>query len=186
MSLINEKQKMLAGKLYLPADLALTDERKQARQFTYEYNATQERETEKRLTLLQELLGTIGTHTKIMAPFYCDYGYNIHIQDSVYLNFGCVILDSNRVHIGNDVQIGPYVQIYTVYHPIDPAVRLEGKELASPITIKDNAWIGGGAIICPGVTIGQNSTIGAGSVVVKDIPDNVVAVGNPCRVIKFL
>jgi len=186
MSLINEKQKMLAGKLYLPEDRELTDERKRARQFTYEYNATQEHETEKRLALLKELLGTLGKHTEIIPPFYCDYGYNIHIQDSVYLNFGCVILDCNSVHIGNNVQIGPYVQIYTVYHPTDPAIRLERKELAAPISIKDNAWIGGNAIICPGVTIGQNSTIGAGSVVVEDIPDNVVAAGNPCRVIKSL
>ncbi|HEY9654713.1 MAG TPA: sugar O-acetyltransferase, partial [Crinalium sp.] len=113
-----------------------------------------------------------------------DYGSHITVGDRFYMNYGGVILDCNTVHIGNDVLCAPYVQIYTAYHPTDPTVRLTGRELAAPIRIGNNVWIGGGAIICPGVTIGDNTTIGAGSVVTKDIPANVVAVGNPCRVLR--
>jgi len=184
VSVSDEKKKMLTGKLYRPEDYALTDERRRAGEFIYEYNNTRQHEREKRRSLLEELLGSVGIKTEVMPPFYCDYGYNIHMQDKVYLNFGCVILDCNTVRIGSNVQAGSYVQIYTAYHPIDPNIRLERKELAAPITIEDNVWIGGGAIICPGVTIGANTTIGAGSVVTRDIPADVVAVGNPCHVIK--
>ena len=117
-------------------------------------------------------------------PFYCDYGYNIKIGDVFFANFGCVILDVNRVEIGDNVLIGPNVQIYTATHPVDPAERLSLLETSKPIRIGNNVWIGGGSILCPGIRIGNNSSIGAGSVVTKDIPDNVVAVGNPCRVIR--
>ncbi len=145
------------------------------------YNQTTEEEWENRTQILQELFGSVGESPSILPPFHCDYGSNIHVGNRFYMNYGCVILDCNTVHIGSDVLCAPYVQIYTAYHPTDPAVRLTGRELAAPIVIGNNVWIGGGAIICPGVTIGDNTTIGAGSVVVKDIPANVIAVGNPCR-----
>jgi maltose O-acetyltransferase len=133
---------------------------------------------------LQELLGAVGEKPVITPPFHCDYGSNIFLGDRVYMNYGCVILDCNTVHIGDDTMFAPYVQVYAAYHPIDPTVRLSGRELAAPIRIGKNVWVGGGVIICPGVTIGDNTTIGAGSVVTKDIPANVVAVGNPCRVLR--
>ena len=139
-----------------------------------------------RSQILQELFGQVGQNVTILPPLHCDYGKNIYAGDGLYMNYGCVILDCNTVHIGDNVLCAPYVQIYTAYHPTDPETRLSGKELAAPIKIGNNVWIGGGAIICPGVTIGDNTTIGAGSVVVKDIPANVVAVGNPCRVIRKL
>ncbi|MDF2524594.1 MAG: maa, partial [Clostridiales bacterium] len=120
----------------------------------------------------------------IEAPFNCDYGYNIEVGENFYANYGCTILDVNKVIIGDNVLLAPNVQIYTAAHPVDPSKRLTGKEFAKPIVIGNNVWIGGGAIICPGVKIGDNVTIGAGSVVTKDVPENVVAAGNPCRVIR--
>ncbi|MBW4628368.1 MAG: sugar O-acetyltransferase [Brasilonema octagenarum HA4186-MV1] len=189
-----EKQKMLAGELYLASDSELIAGRNFALSLLRKYNSTTEEQLEERLRgahalrtqILQELFGQVGQNINIMPPFQCDYGKNIYAGDQFYMNFGCVILDCNTVHIGDNVLCAPYVQIYTAYHPTDPEIRLSGKELAAPITIGNNVWIGGGAIICPGVTIGDNTTIGAGSVVVKDIPANVVAVGNPCRVIRHL
>ena len=177
---------MLSGELYLAADPELTREHQRAFRLTRLYNATTETETDERQKLLTELFGKIGSNAVITPPFYCDYGGNIYAGDNLYMNFGCVILDCNTVHLGNNVLLAPYVQIYTAHHPIDPAIRLTGKELATPVKIGDNVWIGGGAIICPGVTIGDHTTIGAGSVVTKDIPAHVVAVGNPCRVVREL
>ncbi len=182
----SEKQKMIDNELYQAADLELTADRKHARELLNKYNRIEDHEMPQRLNILNDLFGSIGENVEIIPPFQCDYGYNIHIQSNVYMNCGCVVLDCNTVHIGKNVFIGPSVQVYSAYHPTDPNVRLTGKELAAPIIIEDNIWIGGGAIICPGVTIGKNSTIGAGSIVVKDIPGNVIAAGNPCRVIKEL
>lgn len=179
-----EKQKMLAGELYLPDDSELAADSKRARRLLRLFNQTTEDEREQRPLLLQELFGTVGDRPSIVPPFHCDYGIHIHIGDRFYMNYGGVILDCNQVHIGNDVLCAPYVQIYAAYHPTDPTTRLSGRELAAPVTIGNNVWIGGGAIVCPGVTIGDNTTIGAGSVVVKDIPANTIAVGNPCRVIR--
>ncbi|WP_338022498.1 sugar O-acetyltransferase [Argonema antarcticum] len=181
-----EKEKMLAGELYLAADSELVADRKLARGLTRVYNTTTESETERRTQILTELFAKVGPNVEIDPPFHCDYGSNIYIGDKFYMNFGCVILDCNKVEIGENVLCGPYVQIYAAYHPTSPADRLTGKELAAPVKIGNNVWIGGGAIICPGVTIGDNTTIGAGSVIVKDIPANVVAVGNPCRIIRYL
>lgn len=177
-----EKQKMLAGELYLASDPQLAADSKRAMRLLHQYNQTTIDEPETRTAILQELLGQVGENPVITPPFHCDYGSHIEVGDRFYMNYGCVILDCNTVHIGDDVLCAPYVQIYTAYHPTDPTVRLTGRELAAPIRIGNNVWIGGGAIICPGVTIGDNTTIGAGSVVTKDIPANVVAVGNPCRV----
>lgn len=181
-----EKQRMLAGQLYLASDPELTAESRRCARLLRLYNNTGAQERGRRSQLLRSLFGQIGENPVITPPFHCDYGMHISVGDNFYMNFGCVILDCNKVQIGNNVLCAPYVQIYAATHPVDPAVRLTGRELAFPVTIGDNVWIGGGAIIGPGVTIGNNTTIGAGSVVVKDIPANVVAAGNPCRVIREL
>lgn len=181
-----EKQKMLAGELYLASDPELAAESKRASLLLHRYNQTSVEEQDDRSQLLQELFGAVGERPVIVPPFHCDYGIHIYLGDRVYMNFGCVILDCNTVHIGNDVMCAPHVQIYTAYHPTEPQMRLTGRELAAPVRIGNNVWLGGGVIVCPGVTIGDNTTIGAGSVVTKDIPANVVAVGNPCRVIRQL
>ena len=186
MTAKTEKQKMLAGELYLASDSELVRERTRARRLIRRYNLTTEDESKQRLSILSELFGAVGANVWIEPPFYCDYGSNIFIANKAYLNFGCVILDCNTVHIGENASLGPSVQVYTAYHPTDATLRVAGPELAAPVTIGNNVWVGGGAVICPGVTIGDNTTIGAGSVVVKDIPANVVAVGNPCRVIRRL
>jgi len=182
----SEKEIMLAGELYLAADPQLSSERRNARRLARLYNGTTEEDDVLRLELLQEWFGKVGPGVQIEPPFRCDYGYNIHAGDNFYANFGCVILDCCPVTIGDNVLLAPNVQIYAAYHPVDPQQRLTGRELAAPVTIGNNVWVGGGAIICPGVTIGDNTTIGAGSVVVKDLPANVVAVGNPCRVVREL
>lgn len=177
---------MLAGELYLASDPELVADHQHACDILLGYNATLETETETRQRLLQQLFGRIGSGSTIVPRFYCDYGYNIYAGDNLYINCGCVILDCNEVHIGDNVLCAPNVQIYTAHHPIAPTVRLTGQELATPVTIGNNVWIGGGGIICPGVTIGDNTTIGAGSIVTKPIPANVVAAGNPCRIIREL
>ena len=176
---------MLAGQLYLPSDPELVAMRRRARQLTQLYNTTQYGD-ERRVSILKKLLGGGGASARIEPPFHCDYGSNIDAGDGLYMNFGCVVLDCAEVHIGADLQCGPYVQIYTAHHPLDAATRTAGGELASPITIGNRVWIGGGAIICPGVTIGDDTTIGAGSVVTRDMPAGVLAVGNPCRVVRTL
>jgi len=183
---MTEREKMLAGELYLAADPELVSARRRVRRLTRLYNATTEEDEEQRAELLRELFGAVGGGTVVEPPLYCDYGANIFAGERLYLNFGCVILDCAEVRIGDDVMLGPAVQIYAAHHPLDAVTRIAGPELASPITIGDRVWIGGGAILCPGVTIGENTTIGAGSVVTRDIPANVLAVGNPCRVIRSL
>ncbi|MBE9004334.1 sugar O-acetyltransferase [Fortiea sp. LEGE XX443] len=181
-----EKQKMLAGELYLAEDPELVAESKRASHLLQLYNSATVEQQQQRQKILQELLGKVGEKTTIVPPFHCDYGSNIYAGNGLYINYGCVILDCNIVEIGDNVLCGPYVQIYAAYHPVEPEIRLTGRELAAPIKIGNNVWIGGSAIICPGVKIGDNTTIGAGSVVVKDIPANVVAAGNPCRIIRYL
>ena len=181
-----EREKMLAGELYLAADRELVAMRRRARRLTRMYNATTEEEDEKRLHILSELFGQVGPQVEIDPPFYCDYGSHIIAGDRLYMNFGCVILDVNEVRIGEGVLCGPYVQIYAAHHPINAELRAAGPELGSPVTIGNRVWLGGGVIVCPGVTIGDNSVIGAGSVVIKDIPANVIAAGNPCKVLRAL
>jgi len=177
-----EREKMLAGELYDACDPELTEERKIARELIRLYNASTE--SDDREGILRRLLGHIGEGVIIEPPFYCDYGTYIHLGNRVYMNFGCVILDCNEVRIGDNVMFGPYVQIYAAHHPIKASERIRGLELAHPIRIGNNVWLGGGTIVLPGVTIGDDTTIGAGSVVTKDIPPGVVAAGNPCRVIR--
>ena len=183
MSDKSEREKMLSNELYLATDKELTQMQSRANQLLQQLNLSRLDEEDKKW-IITDLFGSIGANCFIRPPFYCDYGCHIFAGDNLYLNFDCTILDCNKVHIGDNVLFSPKVQIYTAYHPTDPELRLSGKELAAPVTIGDNVWLGGGAIICPGVNIGSNVTIGAGSVVTKDIPDNTIAVGNPCRVIK--
>lgn len=181
-----EKEKMLQGELYDASDPQLVRERLHARQLLKAFNDSHPDEHDHRQATLAQLLGSMGQEVTIEPPFYCDYGSNILIGNRVFLNFNCVILDCNVVRIGDNTQIGPAVQIYAATHPLQAAERIKGPELGYPITIGQNVWIGGGAIVGPGITIGDNTTIGAGSVVVRDIPANVFAAGNPCRVIREL
>ena len=175
---------MLAGELYLASDPELSAMRRTARRLTRLYNSSDETESVRRKELLQELFGRVGPKVEIEPPFHCDYGQHIEAEDGLYMNFGCVVLDCSKVSIGRDVMFGPYVQVLTAYHPLDPQQRTSGPELAAPIRIGHRAWIGAGAILCPGITIGDDTVIGAGSVVVKDIPSRVVAAGNPARVLR--
>lgn len=183
---MTEKRKMLAGALYDAADPQLVAERRLARDLLHALNASRDGDRELRMDLLRRLLGTAGEGSWIEPPFFCDYGYNIHLGDRVYFNFNCVVLDVAPVRIGSDVMFGPAVQILTATHPLNAAERRSGLEAAKPITIRSDVWVGGGAILLPGVTIGARSVIGAGSVVTADVPDGVLAAGNPCRVIRTI
>ena len=180
-----EKDKMLAGELYDPLDPVLCAERDRCRDLCLALNATREDQKTERHRLLVALLGG-ETDAWIQPPFFCDYGTNLHLGRKVFFNFNCVVLDVARVTIGDHVLFGPCVQIYTATHPISAVERRQWLESAKPITIGSDVWIGGGAIVCPGVNIGERSVIGAGSVVTRDIPPDVVAAGNPCRVIRSL
>ncbi len=177
---------MLSGELYNAPDHELSEERLKARLLLGELNNSREDEVEKRKSILEKLIPDAGVGFWLQPPFYCGYGYNISTGEKVFLNFNCVILDVMPVKIGNRTLIGPNVQIYTATHPMDFRERAAGLEFAKPVTIGENVWIGGSAVICPGVTIGDRSVIGAGSVVTKDIPPDVFAAGNPCRVIRQL
>jgi maltose O-acetyltransferase len=173
---------MLAGELYLAGDPELVADRARCERLLRAFNAEPEKDVRGRV--LEELLGAVGEGAEIRPPFFCDYGYNIRLGAGVFLNFNCVILDVVPVTIGDRVQIASAVQILAADHPIDPEVRKTTLENGRPITIEADAWIGGGAILCPGVSVGAGSVIGAGSVVTHDIPPGVVAVGNPCRVLR--
>lgn len=181
-----EKEKMLAGELYNAGDPQLVEERRRARRLTREYNSTTEDEWDRRKKILKELIGSFEGFLAIEPPFYCDYGSNIHCGKNVFFNFNCIVLDVNRVEIGDNVLFGPNVQIYSATHPVDYKERSTGLELGKPIKIGSGVWVGGSAVICPGVTIGDRTVIGAGSVVTKDIPSGVFAAGNPCKVIRVL
>jgi maltose O-acetyltransferase len=180
---MTEKEKLLAGQLYDPLDPVLCAERVKARELCLRLNQSPESDTALRRQLLDDLLG-YASDVWLQPPFYCDYGTNIRLGRKVFFNFNCVVLDVTTVTIGNHTLFGPAVQIYTATHPMDAAERRAGLEFAKPIVIGDDVWVGGGAVICPGVTIGDRSIIGAGSVVTRDIPADVIAAGNPCRVIR--
>jgi maltose O-acetyltransferase len=180
-----EWEKMLAGELYDPLDAELVRARERARDLCQELNATRERDQEVRRRILIDLFGGGGESVWMQPPFYCDYGSNILLGERVYFNFNCVVLDVCPVKIGDFVLFGPAVQIYTATHPMNAGVR-RAQEFGKPIEIGSDVWVGGGAILCPGVKIGAKSVIGAGSVVTRDIPDGVFAAGNPCRVIRAI
>lgn len=173
---------MLAGELYDAGDAELVAERERCAELTRRFN--DEPDAAARADLLRQLLGAVGEGACIRPPFFCDYGYNIELGPASFLNFNVVVLDVVPVRIGARVQIASAVQILTADHPLDRELRASGLENGRPITIEDDAWIGAGAIVCPGVTVGAGSVIGAGSVVTRDVPPNVVAVGNPCRVLR--
>lgn len=181
---MTEKEKMVKGEAYLASDKELVTDRINARKLTRMYNQTIETDYEERTEILKRLFGSTGNDLYIEPNFRCDYGYNIHVGENFYANFDCIMLDVCEIRIGKNVMLAPNVQLYTAYHPVDVKKRISGIEYGSPIIIGDNVWIGGGAIINPGVKIGDNVVIGSGSVVTKDIPSNCVAVGNPCKVIR--
>ncbi len=180
---MTEKQKMLAGLWYLASDPELAAERAAAAAWMVRYNGALAASAADRLALLRAQLSAVGDGVEIRPPFHCDYGGNIRIGTGVFINFNSVILDVVGVSIGAGTQIGPAVQIYTADHPRDPVDRRAGAEFGRPVTIGENVWIGGGAIVLPGVTIGDDAIIGAGSVVTRDVPRGATAVGNPARFI---
>ena len=182
---MTEKEKMLSGMVYSAIDDQLLKELNEVKEIIHEYNALKPSQTLRRFQILKDLLGHVADDEIIVnQPFYCDYGKQIRVGKRFFANFNLTILDEASVTIGDDCFIGPNVSIYTACHSTDPVERNTRREWAEPVTIGDNVWIGGSVTILPGVTIGSNVTIGAGSVVTRDIPDNVVAVGNPCKVIK--
>ncbi|MCP9198608.1 sugar O-acetyltransferase [Gramella sp. GC03-9] len=180
----SEKEKMLNEKPYLASDDELATERLFSQSLCFEINHIPPAKIENRNKLYQKLLGSTGKKFHIEIPFYCDYGYNIEIGENFYSNYNCTILDCAKVKIGDNVMLAPNVSIFTAGHPIDAEMRNTGLEYAIPVSIGNNVWIGGNSVINPGVKIGDNTVIGSGSVVTKDIPANVIAAGNPCKVIR--
>ena len=184
--MVTEKEKMVSGEMYDATDPQLTAERRRARDLCKALNESHDSEQELRERIIRELFGTAGDAIWIEPPFYCDYGSNITLGSKVFFNFNCVILDPAPVIIGSNVLFGPGAQVYTSTHPIGASERRTWCEFAQPVEIGSDVWVGGGAIICPGVRIGSRSVIGAGSVVTNDIPEDVFVAGNPCRLIRRL
>ena len=177
---------MLAGEMYIADDPVLAEESRRAQRLTHQINTMDPNDSDGRRDLLVELLGAFGEGSEIRPPLHCDYGYQTRIGARSFVNWGLVLLDVAAVTIGDDVQIGPNVQLLTATHPLDPGPRRDKWEAAEPIVIGDNVWLGGGVIVCPGVTIGPDTVVGAGSVVTRDLPAAVVAVGSPARVLREL
>lgn len=183
---MTEYKKMLSGQWYNPLDAELRQLRLQSRERCNKYNATGASHVKQRRLLLAELLGQVGQNLFIEPPFFCDYGKHILVGNNVFFNFNCVLLDVATITIGNNVFLGPAVQLYTVNHPLDAAMRRTGVEQAAPITIGDDVWIGGGVIICPGVTIADRAVIAAGSVVTQDVNSDAVYAGNPAKLVRHI
>ncbi len=181
---MTEKEKMIQGLPYFPGVKELQQERDYAKNLCFELNATNPIKRQERLDIIKNLFGHVGDHALIESSFYCDYGYNIFVGNYFYSNHNCVILDCAKVTIGDHVLFGPNVGLYTASHPLNAFERNDGIEYAHPINIGNNVWIGADVTIVGGVTIGDNVVVGAGSVVTKDIPSNVLAYGNPCKVIQ--
>jgi maltose O-acetyltransferase len=181
-----EKEKMLTGELYNPADPELVKERNNARGLTRLYNQTLETEDNKRTDLLKQLFGSTGETLVIEPNFRCDYGSNIHVGENFFANFDCTFLDVCEIRVGDNCFIAPGVHIYTATHPLNPQERISGLEYGKPVTIGNNVWIGGNAVINPGVHIGDNVVVASGAVVIKDVPNSVVVGGNPAKIIKQL
>jgi maltose O-acetyltransferase len=181
----SEREKMLAGELYDPMNADLVAARTRARDLCLALNATREAESEARRAILRELFARGGESVWMQPPFFCDYGSNIELGERVFFNYNCVVLDVCRVRIGDFTLFGPGAQILTPLHPLDPELRRR-EEFGKPVEIGSDVWVGGGALILPGVRIGSRSVIGAGSVVTRDVPEGVLAAGNPCRVIRSI
>lgn len=184
MAARSERELMLAGEMYLASDPELVEARRRARRLTRLFNQSTEEEPELRRKLIAELFGVIGNKFEIEPSFQCDYGCNIYAGENLFVNFGAVFLDCAPIRIGRNVMMAPGVHLYTATHPTNAVERASGREFALPITIGDDVWLGGGVIVCPGATIGDACVIGAGSVVTKNIPPGMIAVGNPCRVLR--
>jgi maltose O-acetyltransferase len=182
----SQRERMLAGDLYIADDPELAAESRHATKLTELFNTSDPADPQAWRAVLRELVGSLGEGAEIRPPLRCDYGYQIHIGARTFINYGAVFLDVAMITIGEDVQVGPNVQFLTATHPVEAAARRAKWESAKPITIADNVWLGGGAIILPGISIGENTVVGAGAVVTKDLPANVIAVGNPARVIRPL
>ncbi|MEU3451838.1 sugar O-acetyltransferase [Streptomyces thermolilacinus] len=180
------KRRMLAGEWYLPDDPELAADTERRVALCAAYNALPPAPPEERGRLLRELFGAVGEGVRIRPPFHCDFGYHISVGDRTFVNFNAVFLDCAPITIGADVQIGPNVQLLTPTHELDAGRRRAGWERAAPVTIGDNVWLGGGVIVCPGVTVGADTVVGAGSVVTRDLPPGVLAVGSPARVVRSL
>lgn len=180
----SEKERMLAGELYQAGDPELRAMSARRKQILRLFNQTTEEQGDYRVSLLKKLFGKTGQNIHIEPEFHCDYGVNTYLGENFYANYDCIFLDIAPIHIGDNVMLAPRVCLYTAGHPIDAEVRNEQLEYGYPITIGNNVWIGGSTVVNPGVTIGDNTVIGSGSVVTKDIPANVIAVGNPCRVLR--
>jgi maltose O-acetyltransferase len=180
------RERMLAGDPYIADDPQLAEESRRAMRLTEEFNRSSVDAPAERRRVLDELLGALGPDSEIRPPLYVDYGYQLRIGARTFVNFGLTALDVAAITIGDDVQIGPNVQLLTPAHPVEPEPRRAKWEAARPITIGDNVWLGGGVIVLPGVTIGANTVVGAGAVVTRDLPANVVAVGNPARVVRAI
>lgn len=178
------RERMLAGELYLADDPEIAADLARAQRLTHRINTLDPTNAQGLRDLFTELLGEFGDGAEIRPPFHCDYGHQTRFGHRSFANFGLVILDVAPVSIGDDVQIGPNVQLLTATHPLDAGLRRDKWEAAEPISIGDNVWLGGGVIVCPGVTIGANTVVGAGSVVTRDLPPDVVAVGNPARLLR--
>ncbi len=181
---MTEREKMISGELYDPGDSGLENDRNVCKELCYKFNGLPFSRRGEGKEFIKKLFGKIKGDFCITAPFWCDYGYNIEIGEDFYVNHNCVILDCAPVKFGDNVLIGPNCGFYTAAHPIKPEERRTGMEFAKPIIVGDDVWFGGGVQVMPGVTIGRGSVIGAGSVVTKDIPEGVIAAGNPCRVIR--
>lgn len=181
---MNQKERMLKGLPYKAWLDGLSEERMEAKLKIYEYNMYRPDKKEEMKTLIKSILGKTGQEIHIEQPFHCDYGTNIEVGENFYSNYNCIMLDVGKITIGKNVMFAPNVSIYTAGHPVHPDSRNSGYEYGIPVTIGDNVWVGGSVVINPSVTIGNNVVIGSGSVVTKDIPDNVIAVGNPCRIIR--
>lgn len=182
--MMNQKERMLAGLPYKAWLDGLPEDRLENKKKVYAFNMLPPEEEDKREALIKGILGKVGENAHIEAPFHCDYGKNIEAGNNFFVNYNCTILDVGKVVIGDNVMFAPNVSIYTAGHPVHPDSRNTGYEYGIAITIGDNVWIGGNVILNPGVTIGNNVVIGAGSIVTRDIPDNVIAVGSPCKVIR--
>ena len=180
------RERMLAGEPYIADDPALARDSRRAQRLTHLLNTMDPTDDARRRTLLVELLGAFGEGSEIRPPLQCDYGYQTTIGARTFANWGLILLDVATIEIGDDVQVGPNVQLLTATHPLEPGPRRDKWEAAEPIVIGDNVWLGGGAIVCPGVTIGQDTVVGAGAVVTRDLPAGVVAMGTPARVVRTL
>lgn len=182
----SEKEKMLAGELYDAGDAELVADRERARTITRRFNRTLPEDRRLRRGLLSKLFGSLGASCEIEPPFRCDYGYNVHVGERFYANVGCVVLDVCRVEFGPDCKLGPGVHVYAATHPLAAGERSTGLEYGRPVTVGGNVWIGGRAVVTPGVSIGDDAVVGAGAVVTEDVPAGVVAQGNPATAVREL